>query len=148
MGYIHNTKEQLIEGKLRCSELKAYLEKIRAPPCVWLSEDGSGIIQKAAYDVKSNQLVGLVLPIDKCTGIPIHSTYTAKSLSDIEKHMKNRLSSLVYVIIAQPVRAKAPPFVLELFGTDNKFTATDVKNRWIHNVNELKKLVAYAWSSA
>lgn len=144
MGYIHNNKVQLKEGKLRCSELKAYLEKIRAPPCVWLSENGSGIIQKVVYDVRSNQLVGLVLPIDTCTGIPIHSTYTARSLSDIEKHMKNRSSSLVYVIMAQPVKANAPPFVLEVYGTDNKFTAINVQNRWIHTVNELEKLVAYA----
>lgn len=136
--YINQDKNLLTEGQLRCSELKIYLDKIGAPHTVWLSEDGSGIIQRAVYDMRSNKLVGINLPIDELTGMPIASSYFARSLSEISKHMNNRLSSLVYAVMAQPVKSKCPPFVLQLYGTDNKFTTRNVLDRWEHTINELK----------
>lgn len=139
LKYIQEHKVKIIEGKLRCDELKTYLQKINAPNCVWLSEDGSGIIQKVSYDVGSNQLVGLLLPLDECTGMPKYLTYSAENLALIEKHMKNRVSSLVYVIMAQPVKENAPPFILQLFGTDNSFRSSDVLNRWKYMQEELDK---------
>lgn len=137
--YIQEHKKKIIEGELRCDELKVYLEKIGAPKIVWLSEDGSGVIQRAVYDVSSNQLVGLVLPIDKSTGMPISMTFVTRSLKDIENHMTAPLSKLIYVVIAQPIMENCPPFVLQLFGTDNKFTRFDVGNRWTHTIAELRK---------
>lgn len=130
---------KIVEGKLRCEELKLYLKKIKAPESVWLSEDASGIVQKVVYDVNSNKLVGLNLPLDAVTGIPIPNTFIAQSLRDIEKHMKNPLSHLVYVIIAQPIMEKSPPFILQIFGTNNKFSSMDVLNRWKHTETELNK---------
>lgn len=55
--------------------------------------------------------------------------------------MKNNLSSLVYVIMAQPIKPKSPPFVLQMFGTDNKFTTQNVLDRWKHTLQELQKYV-------
>lgn len=137
--YLQNHKLQISEGELRVAELKTYLEKINAPKYVWLSEDASGIIQKCVYDVKSNKLIGINLPIDPTTGMPISSKYIAKSLQDIEVHMKNPLSYLVYLVLAQPVLPKSPPFVLQIFGTNNRFIAEDVMNRWRYTIAELKK---------
>lgn len=137
--YIQQNKLRIVEGQLRCEDLKSYLKKIKAPECVWLSEDASGIVQKVVYDVNSNKLVGLNLPLDAVTGIPISSTFIAQSLRDIEKHMKNSLSHLVYVIIAQPIMEKTPPFILQIFGTNNKFSSMDVLNRWKHTETELDK---------
>lgn len=137
--YLQKHKLQISEGELRCAELKTYLEKINAPMFVWLSEDGSGIIQKCVYDVKSNKLVGINLPIDPKTGMPVSSKFIAKSLREIEVHMKNPLSYLVYIVLAQPVLPKSPPFVLQIFGTNNRFTAQDVMNRWRYTIAELEK---------
>lgn len=139
--YLQQNKQKITEGELRCHDLKVYLEKIKAPKYVWLSEDGSGIVKRCVYDVKSNKLVGLNLPLDVTTGMPITSKFMANSLREIEKHMQNPLSYLVYVVMAQPVMQKAPPFVLQIFGTDNKFFSADVNNRWIHTRNELEKYV-------
>lgn len=139
LKYIQEHKVKIMEGKLRCDELKTYLQKINAPNCVWLSEDGSGIIQRVSYDVASNQLVGLLLPLDECTGMPKHSTYSAENLALIEEHMKNQVSSLVYVIMAQPVKENVPPFMLQIFGTDNSFRSSDVLNRWKYIREELDK---------
>lgn len=130
---------KITEGSLRCTELKSYLQKIDAPLTVWLSEDASGIVQRVVYDVSSNKLIGLSLPINEFTGIPICSTYLATSLSAIESHMQKPKSSLVYIVMAQPVKVNSPPFLLQIFGTDNKFSYLDVTNRWKHTIAELKK---------
>lgn len=106
---------------------------------VWLSEDGSGIVQKVVYDTASNQLIGLNLPINEITGMPILSAFAAVSLAAIEAHMVKTKSSLVYIVMAQPVKVKSPPFVLTVFGTDNKFTFVDVLNRWKYTIEELKR---------
>lgn len=137
--YINDGKKPLTEGALRCVELKEYLQKLGAPNVVWLSEDGSGIIQKAVYDIKSTKIVGLNLPINELTGMPIETSYITKTLSDITKNMKNPLSSLVYLVMAQPVKPNCPPFVLQLFGTNNKFTTQNVLDRWNYTIRELDK---------
>lgn len=135
--YIQKYKVRINEGELRAKELKFYLEKIGAPNSVWLSEDGSGIVQRAVYDVHSNKIVGLNLPLDRTSGMPLSSQYEAKTLGDIENHMQNQLSSLVYVIIAQPIQPNAAPFVLQLYGTNNKFSSADVANRWKFTMEKL-----------
>lgn len=137
--YIKEHKIKITEGQLRCTELKDYLEKIGAPSSVWLSEDGSGIVQKVVYDISSNKLIGLNLPINEFTGMPESMAYLATSLSAIENHMKNTKSSLVYIVMAQPVKDKSPPFLLQIFGTNNKFSSLDVKNRWKYTIEELNK---------
>lgn len=138
-GYIQENRVKIVEGELRCNELKVYLDKIKSPHCVWLSEDGSGIVQKVVYDVNTNKLVGLNLPFDESTGMPINSTFMARNLREIEKHMENSKSHLVYIVMAQPVKQNAPPFVLNIFGTNNKFSALNVLRRWKNTEEELNK---------
>lgn len=139
MQYINDRKVKLKEGELRCKDLAAYLESINAPKSVWISEDASGIIAKAVYDVKTNQLIGLTLPLDQTTGIPISNTFLARTLEEIEKNMLQPKSNYVYIVVAQPVVPHASPFILQLFGTDNKFRTSDVLKRWKTMISELKK---------
>lgn len=97
-----------------------------------MSEDGSGINSKIEYDSISNQLVGLVLPIDKTTGVPVANTFLARSVEEIKEHanLSAKKSTLVYIVVAQPISENAPPFILSIFGTDNKFKTEDVLRRW------------------
>lgn len=139
MDYINKNKQHIIEGQLRCGELKAYINKVKAPNVVWLSEDGSGIVPKICYDSTTNQMVGLVLPLDKETGMPIPFSYTPKSTKDIESFSKVKKSSLVYIVMAQPLKRDTPPFILQLFGVDNTFTALNVTCRWEYIKRELEK---------
>lgn len=139
MNYLHGKKLRIIEGTLRCNDLKEFLHKVGASTYVWLSEDGSGVNQKITYDVSSNKLVGLTLPLSEISGMPITSSFVASSLNEIEKHMKNQPSTLVYLIIAQPIKSNSPPFVLQIFGSNNKFSTEDVINRWKYTKEELKK---------
>lgn len=139
LGYINKKKQRIVEGGLRCSELASFLDKVGAPRVVWLAEDGSGIVSKVSYDSSTNQLVGLVLPFHSETGIPIPFTYKPKSVRDLEEFLKHPKSTHVYIIMAQPIKANTPPFILEIFGTDNKFQAITVVRRWNHTIRELEK---------
>lgn len=139
MKYISEKKDHIIEGQLRSKELADYIEQVRAPKSVWLAEDGSSIIQKVAYDSKTEQMVGLVLPINQRNGMPISYSFIPKSVEDIEKQLENPMSSHIYLIMAQPIKENVPPFVLLAYGTDNRFIAKDVLKRWEYTKTELAK---------
>lgn len=139
--YINKDKQRIIEGELRATQLVEYLESIKSPKNIFLSEDGSGVIQKIVYDVHSNQLVGLVLPF-KSNGMPKMFSFEAKSTEDIEKYLQMPKSTLVYIIVAQPLKINASPFILQIFGTDNKFETADVLRRWAYTEIELNRLAS------
>lgn len=139
MHYIDKNKSRIIEGELRIKELKHYLDCLELEKCVWLSEDATAIITKVEFDPNSNQMVGIVLPTNTSTGMPIPFSYMASTEEEIYKNMKCNKSTNVYVVMAQPIAKKVPPFVLQLFGTDNKFKTSDVLLRWQHTRAELKR---------
>lgn len=132
-------KERIIEGELRCKQLSQYLQNSNAPKSVFLSEDASGILKKVVYDSESDQMVGLVLPISKENGMPQTLNFVAETAEKMEEHLKEPLSTLVYIVVAQPLKENTPPFILQIYGTDNKFDKDDVAKRWNHTVEELKK---------
>lgn len=136
---VHAHKGKITEGELRCKELLEHLEKLNAPKIVFLSEDGSGVVKRVAYDSKSNEIIGLVLPFNKKNGMPQTKTYIAESAEIIKEHLKKPLSTHVYIITAQPLKEKSAPFILQTFGTDNKFDKSTVSKRWDYTINELKK---------
>lgn len=124
---------------MRAAKLAKYLEDINSPKSVFISEDASGVIQKIIYDVHSNQLVGLVLPFNEANGMPKMFSFEAKNAEDIERFMQMPQSTLVYIVVAQPLTANAPPFILQIFGTNNTFETVDVLRRWAYTEVELNK---------
>lgn len=134
-------KARFVEGAIRAEELAEYLTRMECPKHVWISEDTTVISSKVTYDPKTNQLVGLVLPINQATGCPKAFTYVALDAECIKEHLIQAQSTVVYVVMAQPVDEKVPPFVLQLFGSDNKFGSIDVLKRWEHTRKELEKYV-------
>lgn len=140
MKYISNKKQKFIEGEMRCKELAEYLTKLKAPMEVWIAEDASGIIPNVAYDPNTNQIVGLVLPTDGRTGMPIPYSYTPQTINDIDRIINtNSKSTLIYLVLAQPIMDDTPPFVLQVYGTDNKFASEDVMKRWKHTSDQLSR---------
>lgn len=139
MSYINKKKVRITEGDLRCKELAEYLDKVRASKVVWFAEDSSGILSKVSYDSVSNQMVGLVLPTNSETGMPIKFSFTPKSAKDIEEYFKGSKSTLVHIVMAQPLKPNTPPFILQMFGIDNKHTSLDVARRWEFTKTELAK---------
>lgn len=141
---IRDTRRRVIEGELRCKQLNEYLEKRNFKKIVWISEDATGIVSDIHYDSISCQLVGFVLPNCPNTSSPIPLSFGAKDADDIFRLMSDqnlRRSNLVYLIMAQPLRENARPFVLQIFGSDNRFSKEDVVKRWAHIQIELTKYV-------
>lgn len=136
--YIH--KERITEGELRCKQLLEYLEKSNASKSVFLSEDASGIVKRVVYDSKSNQMIGLVLPMNEKNGMPQVKTFIAESAEKMKEYLRGPESTLVYIVAAQPLKDKTPPFILQIFGTNNKFDMSVVSKRWKYTIDELKKL--------
>lgn len=139
MHYISKRKTNVVEGELRCRELSDYLDKTNSPKIVWLAEDASGMVSKVCYDSSSHQLVGLVLPLNESTRMPIPYTFVPKSANDIVEQMNQKKSNLLYLIMAQPIKEGTPPFILQMYGTNNSFTSEDMFIRWSHTKAELAK---------
>lgn len=140
MKYIQKRKLSIIEGELRCRELNDYLEKLNVPKKIWVSEDATGIVPKVTYDNSTSQLIGLLLPTNDKTGMPTLFTFVPQTVQDIDEHIKsNPLSNLVYMILAQPICVKAPPFILAIFGINNTFTTHEVLSRWRHMCDQLAR---------
>lgn len=139
MRSINQNKSKIIEGELRIKELNHYLDTMNLKKCVWIAEDATAIVTKVEFDPNSNQMIGIVLPTNAATGMPIPFSYLASTEDEIYKNMKCNKSSNVYVVMAQPIAKNVPAFVLQLFGSDNRFTTRNVLLRWQHTRAELER---------
>lgn len=131
--YIRRSDHLIVEGQLRTDELLVYLQERNQPMHVVLSEDATRIENRVQYDSTTNQLVGFVLPTDKCTGMPISFIYKARYAEGMIQHFVNDTPTAQYVntVMAQPLGG-ASPFCLLVFGSDNRYTAEIVAKRWKH----------------
>lgn len=126
------------EGVCRAKDLKAFLVTRGLPLMIWISEDATRITGRIQYDTRSNQLVGFVLPLNN-NGMPVTGSYPASSAAKIQDSFQSGVvASLAYVFITQPLIVNAPSFCLSLFGTNNKFYATDVVKRWKYIIECLR----------
>lgn len=148
--YIRKSSCNIVEGVLRKHELLLYLTERNLPLHVILSEDETRIVGKVQYDAKTNQIVGFTLPLNKTTGLPTPFTYNARDAKEIISHfsVENSISSYLTVMMAQPLAQNVPAFCLLAYGSDNKYTAADVCNRWDHVREELASLDIRSWSNA
>lgn len=136
---IDSNKERIVEGKLRAKELSEYLDRVKSTKYVWLSEDATAIVSKVVYDPSTDQLVGLVLQRDNSTGCPKLFSFLATNAETIKQHLEQSRSTVLYLVMAQPLDESIPPFVLQMFGNDNKFSSENVIKRCKYTVAELKK---------
>lgn len=86
--YISQKKSKVVEGVLRTDELLEYLNDLKLPKIVVLSEDATRITNRIQYDPETNQLVGFVLPLGT-NGMPIADYNKARSAADMEKCFYN-----------------------------------------------------------
>lgn len=139
--YINRSEYAVAEGVLRSQDLLKYLTELKSPLAVCISEDCTRVEGRIQYDSKTNQIIGFTAPIDKSTGLPVPFTFPARNAEEIFNYFssENSVSSFVDIIMAQPL-ANVPPFCLAIFGSDSKYTSTDIENRWLYIKSELNKL--------
>lgn len=84
-------------------------------------------------------MVGMTLQIDERTGCPKRFESTTHDGEEIKKFCRMTKSTHVYLVLAIPLKEGIAPFVLQIFGTDNRFTTRNVTKRWSYTTNELRK---------
>lgn len=119
----------MIESDFRFNELRAFLIKKNLPLKLWISENATRITGKIEYNVKSNKVVGFVLPLGN--GCPLTNSFIANSANSIAQYFDSEIrANVVYVIMAKTLNKTAKPFCLSIFGTNNRFSNEDVINGW------------------
>jgi hypothetical protein len=129
-NFINKEYKIIHEGHLRFEELKLFLEKHQYKLEIGVFEDGTRIISNVDYDSTTDTLIGLVAPYDE-TGMPYRLHFKANCAVGVLNAIRNNnTSSTVQVIIAKPNNTNSIPFVLGVFGTDNKFSNLNVQKRY------------------
>lgn len=137
--YIHRSDHAVVEGELRVEELLLYLKDRKLPLWVSLSEDATRVENRVKYDLRTNQIIGFVLPTNQ-TGMPIPLRYKARNIDEIMDHFSKNIpvANFINTVMAQPL-GSASPFCLLVFGTNGQYTAHDVSMRWKYIANELER---------
>ena len=80
---------------------------------------------------QTDRVVGFVFPCNDA-GLPLSDTFLATSFATIEKMFaSNELAKNMHMqYIAQPVCLNVPAFCFACMGSNNRFTADDVLQRW------------------
>lgn len=143
--FIRKRATEFVEGEIRAKQLFQYLSERNLPKFVSLSEDATRINGRIQYDPNSNEIIGFKLPLDK-NAVPICGSYKARTAAEIETHFfdkqdgkENHPANYVNVVMAQPLNRTAAPFCLLFFGSSNKFSVMEVRQRWKHITSELNK---------
>ena len=136
---IHTQYKHINEGVFRFDDALAHLIRHKAVLNITVSEDATRITSRIDYDVRSDRCIGFVLPLDK-NGLPRTDAYVANSFEDIQDYFhKAAISKYAYVYTIQPLQEGVPSFCLACIGTDNKFTAEEILQRWQYIHSEFYK---------
>ena len=136
---IHSEYKTISEGSFRFDELREHLNQYNAPLFVSIGEDATRIVGRVEYDSETNRCVGFVLPLDE-NGLPKEDSFLATSFSGIESmFLNNAVAKYAYIYMAQSLCTDVPPFCLACIGTNNKFDALAIMQRWQYIVRECEK---------
>lgn len=133
---IQSSNAPIVEETVRAEELRAF-------------PFATKIVNKIQYDSTTDQIVGLVLPMNP-SGMPIPFWFLAENVSKMQHSLLNfPKSNDVYTVMSRPLNVNAPSFCLSLFGTDNKFKTSQVLKRWAvtESLCENKEVTILGWSS-
>lgn len=137
--YLKANSDQIEEGRLMTNELKWYLQRNGYPMDVCWSEDATRISGGVEYKSSSDQLTGLVAPLDE-HGMPYTKAFQCSSPCMVITHLKNNaIGRNVQLCMAQPLAENAAPFCVQYFCTDNKFSSNDVCRKWAFIKDEFYK---------
>ncbi|CAF2168973.1 unnamed protein product [Rotaria magnacalcarata] len=130
---ITSEKNQYVEGEFYFDRLKDYMDSFNCT-YAFIGEDCTGVVPKVHYDVYSNCFIGFNLPL--ADGFPSTRYFSTNLFAELEMwHNQIDKASLLNVHIVQPLRplnsTSPPPFILSGYGTNGKFTARDILQRWL-----------------
>lgn len=99
---------------------------------IWLAEDATAIVSRIEYKPDNNQIIGYVPPLIEGIGLPKVNAFPATTISVVKGYVDsniNNKSKSVYAIVAIPLSDNGSPYVLCIYGTNNKFSYMTVLER-------------------
>lgn len=127
-----------VEADLRASKLLTFIQEHNLKTQVWLSEDATKIVSRVKYCSKSNTIIGLVLPLDKKTGMPEKNFFEFESIAKVQQFLDHySKSEYAECFMATSLCDEAVSYCICLFATNNKFDSMDVINRVLYIKKDL-----------
>lgn len=128
------------EGEINTAALLEVLALHNLPKVVCISEDATAIIMRREYNKKTNSIMGSSGVLQP-NGLPEHSDFVVRKVEDIVNHFERfEPASVAIVVVAKPIGGNFPGVRICAFASNNKFSASDVKNRESAIVNKLKRV--------
>lgn len=113
-------------------DLKAYLLANGYPLVVCWSEDATRITGGIEYKPSTDQITGLVAPLDETTGLPNCNMECSSPQAVLDLLRKHSIGRNVQLAMVQPMLQGASPFCVNYYCTDNRFSTEDVTKKWEH----------------
>lgn len=127
-------KEQgmkMTEGEFRFDLLRDYFN-VNKCRFAFACEDSTSVIPRISYDVQCDSFVGLSAPLDN-NGTPRLKAYQTDRFDQLKSWFETfQRSKSISLHVIQPLTDIVPPFILSAYGTDNRFSASDILKRWFY----------------
>lgn len=123
-------QESVSEGVFRFSEIKERIIQRGENLFVHVSEDDTKLSERLRYDPKTNQVLGLQLPLNN-DGIPQTGVFQFTTLKKIQELInKHPLTTYAKVMNVRTLGENSSTYTLVIFGTNGSDTAINVHARW------------------
>lgn len=134
-----SSKASLEEGEFRFDFIAAEILRKGEQPFVICSEDDTKISERIVYDSASDQIMGLLLPLDD--GIPTRGSFKFTTLKAVQDYTKaNPLSTYAKLMTIRSLTPNSTTHHLVIYGTKGSDKATDIRMRWEYVCSEFLKL--------
>ena len=129
---LKSTKCHFPEGEFQYARLKEF---VSSSDCryTFCAEDCTSVVPNVTYDSRSNSFVGFTLPLEG--GFPSSGFFSTHAFNELESwHETMDKSSLLNIYTVQALsrddQRSIPPFLLAAYGTNGKYTSSDIVSRW------------------
>lgn len=131
----------IVEGELQVDHIKNTLIARGLPLAVWVSEDDTKVQSVLKYSSRTNEIVGLDLPIGE-DGLPVTGSYKFTSITTAMQHIKNNpMSTYLKTVICRALHKDSYKFLLLAYGTSSGSPGgqtAGVRMRWKSIVDALE----------
>lgn len=120
----------MIEGAFQFDIIKDEIKKNNESNFVWIAEDDTKITSRLRYNLNTDCVMGLELPLDQ-KGIPIQNFFKFTSIAKVQEYIdKYSISSYVKLLTCRSMSPSSKPFLLVMYGTKGSDKSDGVRMRW------------------
>ncbi|CAM4847817.1 unnamed protein product [Rotaria magnacalcarata] len=127
-----SSENYLTEGHFDFNRVGDYFNS-KKTTLAFCAEDCTSTVSKIVYDTQTDTLIGFSLPLDQ-NGLPIAKSYSTNSFTCLENwYLNDPIAKSLGAHLIQPLSSSLEnisPYLLAVYGTNNKFKSPDVIARW------------------